>query len=76
MNKEAAIPGHQYPLTPQYYLGELASPSDTDVLVTKEDFLQAFSDLVPSVSRMELEHYGVIRQRFTSNVARDGEQQT
>lgn len=67
MNEEPRLPHHQYPLTPQYYLNELASSSDTDVLVNRGDFLEALNDLVPSVSQAELDHYKEVQERFTQN---------
>ena len=65
MNIEPPQPHHQYPITPQYYLSEMATPSDIDVLVTQDDFLQALEDLVPSVSMAELTHYKEMQARFT-----------
>ncbi|KAI0747694.1 AAA-domain-containing protein [Daedaleopsis nitida] len=56
---------HPYPLTPQYYLGELATPAETEVLVCEEDFNAALRELVPSVSQAEMEHYARIQQRFS-----------
>ncbi|KAF8652744.1 hypothetical protein AX16_004241 [Volvariella volvacea WC 439] len=56
---------HPYPLTPQYYLTEMASPEDTTVLVTYEDFELALKSLIPSVSVQEMEHYKRIQQRFS-----------
>ncbi|KAI0710443.1 AAA-domain-containing protein [Cerioporus squamosus] len=57
---------HPYPLTPQYYLGELATPAETEVLVSEEDFNSALRELVPSVSQEEMEHYARIQQRFSN----------
>ena len=65
MNLEPPRLHHQHPITPQYYLSEMAAPSDIDVLVTQEDFLQALKDLVPSVSMAELIHYKEVQVRFT-----------
>ncbi|RPD65775.1 AAA-domain-containing protein [Lentinus tigrinus ALCF2SS1-7] len=62
---------HPYPLTPQYYLGELATAAETEVLVSEEDFSAALRELVPSVSQEEMEHYARIQQRF-SNEALNG----
>ena len=62
---------HPYPLTPQYYLGELATPEETAVLVSEEDFNAALRELVPSVSQAEMEHYARIQERF-SNEALNG----
>ncbi|KAM5535554.1 hypothetical protein V8D89_010721 [Ganoderma adspersum] len=64
---------HPFPLTPQYYLGELATPAETEVLVSEDDFNAALRELVPSVSQAEMDHYARIQQRF-SNDALSGKQ--
>ncbi|KAJ1656043.1 peroxisomal assembly protein [Dispira simplex] len=51
-------------LTPQYYLEHSATDEDINVVVTKEDFLQALEELVPSVSVEELARYQTIRGKF------------
>jgi hypothetical protein len=56
------------PLTPQYYLGEMATPEEITVVVTAEDFTVALRDLVPSVSQAEMAKYAQIRQRFSRSV--------
>ncbi|KZT03423.1 AAA-domain-containing protein [Laetiporus sulphureus 93-53] len=56
---------HPYPLTPQYYLAELATPAEMEVLVSHADFDAALSELIPSVSQAEMEHYARIQQRFS-----------
>jgi hypothetical protein len=38
------------PLTPQYYLAELARPEEMQVTVAQQDFELALRELVPSVS--------------------------
>lgn len=58
---------HPYPLTPQYYLSELAKPSDVEVVVTQEDFELSLRSLVPSVSPAEMEHYRRVRKRFSGD---------
>ncbi|KAL1947477.1 hypothetical protein VTO73DRAFT_14438 [Trametes versicolor] len=60
---------HPFPMTPQYYLGELATPAETEVLVSEEDFNAALRELVPSVSQDEMDHYARIQQRFSGNSA-------
>ncbi|KAH8108501.1 AAA-domain-containing protein [Phellopilus nigrolimitatus] len=65
MNKQPRLPGHPYPLTPQYYLSELASLSEKDVLVSQIDFNEALQELVASVSQLEMEHYVTIQKRFS-----------
>ncbi|KAH9924001.1 AAA-domain-containing protein [Epithele typhae] len=61
---------HPYPLTPQYYLGEMATKAETDVLVSEEDFNAALRELVPSVSQAEMDHYARIQQRFSNEALR------
>jgi len=55
---------HPHPLTPQYFLTELASPGDFEVLVTQNDFEKAFQDLTPSVSQSEMEYYTKVQSSF------------
>lgn len=63
---EAAEAAHRpFPMTPQYYLSELASSEETDVLVQQQDFEVALGELVPSVSQSEMEHYGRVQQQFS-----------
>lgn len=38
------------PLTPQYYLAEMARPEEMQVTVSQQDFELALRELVPSVS--------------------------
>ncbi|KAL1722738.1 P-loop containing nucleoside triphosphate hydrolase protein [Schizophyllum commune] len=59
------LPDHPYPLTPQYYLAELASSKEIEVLVREEDFEVALRNLVPSVSQAEMEHYREVQKRFS-----------
>ncbi|KAG6865885.1 hypothetical protein C0991_010966 [Blastosporella zonata] len=62
--------GHRHyptPLTPQYFLAEMASEDDLNVLVSREDFGRALKDLVPSVSQSEMDHYAQIQSRFSQN---------
>jgi hypothetical protein len=56
------------PLTPQYYLAEIATPEEIDVIVTTEDFTAALRELVPSVSQAEMARYAQIRERFSRSV--------
>ncbi|KAF9892831.1 peroxisomal assembly protein [Aspergillus nanangensis] len=58
------IPGE--PVSTAYFFDHLATPEDVSVMVTEEDFGQAQSELVPSVSAKELEHFERIRQQFES----------
>ncbi|KAF7311671.1 AAA domain-containing protein [Mycena kentingensis (nom. inval.)] len=63
-----ALDGHPYPLTAPYYLAELATPEDIDVLVSTEDFERALASLTPSVSREEMEHYARVQQKFSQTL--------
>lgn len=67
LNSQPALPTHVYPLTPQYYLAEMATQEDTEVVVAQEDFLAALRELVPSVSQIEMEHYRQVQKRFAEN---------
>ncbi|KAJ4488270.1 AAA-domain-containing protein [Lentinula aciculospora] len=58
-------PMHPHPLTPQYYLAEMASEEDVHVEVTQKDFILALEGLVPSVSQTEMDHYKSIQERFS-----------
>ncbi|GAA5903296.1 AAA family ATPase peroxin 6 [Sporobolomyces salmoneus] len=53
-------------LTPQYYLAELATPSEIEVLVAQQDFEAALAELIPSVSPQELAHYKQVRAKFST----------
>jgi hypothetical protein len=55
------------PLTPQYYLAEMATPEEIAVVVTADDFAAALCDLVPSVSQAEMVRYAQIRERFSQS---------
>lgn len=57
---------HPIPLTPQYYLDEIASTADLDVKVSRIDFEAALAELVPSVSSQEMEHYRSVQQKFSN----------
>lgn len=57
---------HPYPLTPQYYLAEMAPQDMLQVQVSQEDFLLAVQHLVPSVSQLEMEHYARVQERFST----------
>jgi peroxin-6 len=53
-------------ITAQYYLAELASPDDLEILVTQQDFQMSLAGLVPSVSQSEMKHYNKIQNHFSS----------
>jgi len=56
------------PLTPQYYLAEMATTEEIAVVVTADDFAAALRELVPSVSQAEMARYAQIRERFSGSV--------
>jgi peroxin-6 len=62
---EDAVKGHPTPITPQYFLAEMASPTDIAVTVSRADFEQALRELTPSVSQTEMDHYARIQRRFS-----------
>ncbi|KAL0947238.1 hypothetical protein HGRIS_013359 [Hohenbuehelia grisea] len=69
-----SLPGpyaHPHPLTPQYYLAEMASAQDIEVLVSQADFDLALHNLVPSVSQSEMDHYATVQQRFSGQKKED-----
>ncbi|KAI9144509.1 P-loop containing nucleoside triphosphate hydrolase protein [Paraphysoderma sedebokerense] len=51
-------------VTPQHYLEYMATPEETDVLVSKSDFELALAELVPSVSMSEMDHYKRVQEKF------------
>ncbi|KAF9466437.1 AAA-domain-containing protein [Collybia nuda] len=65
LNKLVGPYSHPHPLTPQYYLAEMASKEDMEVLVSRKDFDLALSTLVPSVSQSEMDHYAHIQRKFS-----------
>jgi peroxin-6 len=69
LNKGPRDTRHPYPMTPQYYLSELATPQEILVTVTHEDFSLALRNLVPSVSQAEMDHYAQVQKRFTQDKA-------
>jgi peroxin-6 len=63
---EKTNPNAEKPLTANEFISNL--PQDQrDVLVSQEDFLLSISNLKPSVSETELQHYEQLRQRFSSS---------
>ncbi|KAK5150600.1 hypothetical protein LTR04_006781, partial [Oleoguttula sp. CCFEE 6159] len=51
-------------ITTAWFFDHLATPADTAVVVTEEDFFAARGELVPSVSVQELQHYDRVRKTF------------
>lgn len=56
---------HPHPITPHYYLSEMAIERDVQVLVTQGDFDLALSQLKPSVTESELQHYEYTQKLFS-----------
>ena len=65
LNEKPESHNHPHPITPQYYLAEVASPEEIAVLVTVADFTLALDSLIPSVSESEMQHYARIQQLFS-----------
>lgn len=55
---------NELPVTTQWWFENIAEPDDLKVLVTEEDFARSQRELVPSVSKDELDHYLRVRQNF------------
>lgn len=51
----------------------MATDVDSEIEVSREDFLSALKELVPSVSQMEMEHYRQVQKRFAEGSDKDGE---
>ncbi|KAJ3288504.1 peroxisomal assembly protein [Borealophlyctis nickersoniae] len=64
LNSSGPHQSHPHPITPQYYLEVMATPEETNVQVTDQDFFAALAELVPSVSAQEMARYEEIRRRF------------
>lgn len=66
---QAQYSNHPRPITPHYYLSEIAIEQDVQVLVTQHDFDLALSQLKPSVTESELQHYAYIRGLFSGGTS-------
>ncbi|CAP69267.1 uncharacterized protein PODANS_1_9330 [Podospora anserina S mat+] len=55
---------NQPEITTAYFFDHFATKEDVAVMVTEQDFLDAHSELIPSVSAGELEHYEKVRATF------------
>jgi len=71
LNSQPKDPAHVYPITPQYYLSEMATEEDTNITVSRRDFFAALQELVPSVSQTEMEHYRAVQQKFAENSSKE-----
>lgn len=75
INASPPVPNpHPHPMTPQYYLSELASPDEIQVKVSRADFEGALNELVPSVSEQEMSHYRRVQAQFSGPPKKDNEQ--
>lgn len=54
----------QKPISIRWWFDNVATLEDTNVVVNMDDFLRAQTNLVPSVSAQELQHYLRVRQNF------------
>lgn len=63
LNEELTSQGKEE-ISTRWWFDNAATPEDIDVLVQMEDFKKAQSELAPSVSAEELEHYLRVRENF------------
>ncbi|TPX72904.1 hypothetical protein SpCBS45565_g00272 [Spizellomyces sp. 'palustris'] len=63
---------HPHPITPPYYLENMAEAEDTFVQVEEVDFRKALDELVPSVSPKELQRYKEVRSKFETEDQKKG----
>lgn len=59
----------------RWWFDNVATPEDIEVLVKMEDFLKSQSELTPSVSAEELEHYLRVRENFEGGKEKAQQQQ-
>jgi peroxin-6 len=55
---------HPHPVTPQYYLAEMAKQEEMEIIVTESDLDLALKNIIPSVSQVEMGHYIETRKQF------------
>lgn len=48
---------HHHPISCQFYMSEMVSETDVEVVICMEDFVDALSELTPSVNAEELAYY-------------------
>lgn len=56
--------GHPHPCTTPYFLEHICLPADYEVVVNFTDFVDALKELVPSLSREEIQRYERLRDKF------------
>jgi len=71
LNQDPMDSTHPYPLTPQYYMTEIAHPDEIQVEVSQGDFSQALENFVPSVSQAEMGHYAQVQKQFSQAASYD-----
>lgn len=59
-------------VSPRWWFDNVASDDDIEVIVKMVDFIKAQRELVPSVSREELDHYLRVRQNFEGGKIENG----
>ncbi|WFD23548.1 peroxisomal assembly protein [Malassezia equina] len=57
------------PITPPFYLAELAEPHEVQVKVHRRHFEEALKELTPSVSPQEMAHYREVQRQFAQPAA-------
>lgn len=60
-----ALPKHsQHSVSPQFFIAEMKTEADLQVVVKVEDFDFALEELIPSISIPELLHYASIQKNW------------
>lgn len=60
-----ALPEFQpHPISCQFYISEMVSEADLEVIICMEDFMDALNELTPSVNDEELAYYSGIQNRW------------
>lgn len=54
----------QHPVSPQFFITEMKSNADLQLVVKAEDFDLALKELIPSISNSELLHYASIQKEW------------
>lgn len=62
---DAKVKALDPPRSTQYFFDHLASKEDVEVVVSEADFRDALSELIPSVSQSELDHYKKVQAQFS-----------
>ena len=60
-----ALPKYQqHPISSQFFISEMKSDMDLQLVVKAEDFHLALEELIPSISSSELLHYASIQKNW------------